>query len=277
MTPDLQKFNSDRIKLTEPGHRYFDTDGLEYRSQSSFFKFFEETFDTEGQSLATARKQLKQLGVTITPELLLEEQQKVKDNWSGIGTHASDHGTRIHNALDQYQKFGDCPDYPELRTDCQRILKQFMGYYKSFPEKVVYLEDLPFGQYAGIAGTADRIMFRKNSSNPTVDIIDYKTNIRKGIQFKSDYGKYFLDPINHLENCNYNKYALQLSMYAYMLEATYGFKIGNLAILFIDKDMKDTRIPVPYMKWEIMQMLFKYAELSKNHQEQQEDTENPFN
>jgi len=95
-----------------------------------------------------------------------------------------------------------------------------------------------------------------------MDFYDYKTNLSQGIRYDSigwnknpikHYNRFMFSPLNHLEDCNYNKYAMQLSSYAYMAEITYGVKVGKLFIIFIWLDgtkYKYKFIPVPYMRME---------------------------
>ena len=54
------------------------------------------------------------------------------------------------------------------------------------------------------------------NENGLFDINDYKTN--KVINFYSQYAKKLLPPMDHLDDCQYNIYALQLSIYAYFYE-----------------------------------------------------------
>jgi hypothetical protein len=62
-------------------------------------------------------------------------------------------------------------------------------------------------------------------------------------------------PVEHLEDCNYNHYALQLSLYALMIELWFKVKIGRLTILYISLQMQWTEYPVPYMRSEAMDIM----------------------
>ncbi len=108
-----------------------------------------------------------------------------------------------------------------------------------------------------LAGTTDKPCFRTISNKSILDIFDYKTD--EEIKYKSDYSDYMLGPLSHLENCNFNKHAMQLSEYALMAEEQ-GFKIGRLGIIHISKLAMDkpVLIPVNYMKAEA-QAIIKYA------------------
>jgi len=72
-----------------------------------------------------------------------------------------------------------------------------------------------------------------------------------------------LPPFDHLEDCNYIHYSLQLSMYAFMSQLTWGCRIGKLAILYIDNDLKLNIYPIPYMRLEAKLLLEHNATLKQ--------------
>jgi hypothetical protein len=79
-----------------------------------------------------------------------------------------------------------------------------------YPEHMVYLKS------AGICGQSDLV----EVVNGKVNIIDYKTN--KEIKTESfvnweGISEKLSPPVNHLDDCNFNHYALQLSIYMYII------------------------------------------------------------
>ncbi len=79
-----------------------------------------------------------------------------------------------------------------------------------YPEHFVYLKS------AGVCGQADRV----EVVNGRVDIYDYKTNKEiKKESYKSWDGisKKMAFPLDNLDDCNYWHYALQLSIYMYII------------------------------------------------------------
>ena len=79
-----------------------------------------------------------------------------------------------------------------------------------YPEHMVYLRS------AGICGQSDLV----EVVNGKVNIIDYKTNKEiKTEAFTNWEGvtEKMLDPVSHLDDCNFNHYALQLSIYMYVI------------------------------------------------------------
>tara|TARA_R100001443_G_scaffold25355_1_gene38192 strand:+ start:10576 stop:11409 length:834 start_codon:yes stop_codon:yes gene_type:complete len=79
-----------------------------------------------------------------------------------------------------------------------------------YPEHMVYLKS------AGVCGQADLV----EVVDGKVNIIDYKTNKEiKTKSFKNWEGKSerMVAPLSHLDDCNFNHYALQLSIYMYII------------------------------------------------------------
>jgi len=140
-----------------------------------------------------------------------------------------------------------------------------------YPEHLVYLQSV------GLIGQIDLLEI----ANGLVYISDYKTN--KKIDYKSyvnweGISKKMSSPIDHLEDCNYIHYALQLSTYAYMvLRHNPKLKIGELFINHIrfkllgkdkydypiydtDKDgnyivQEIVPVEVPYLKSDVQLMI----------------------
>lgn len=79
-----------------------------------------------------------------------------------------------------------------------------------YPEHMVYLES------AGICGQVDKPEIIKVILN----INDYKTNKtiqKKGFANWEGITKKMLKPVQHLDDCTFNHYSLQLSLYAYII------------------------------------------------------------
>lgn len=235
------------VELTDPGHRYYDNLGREYMSVSKFLNRFEEPFDTQGMAPRTARKRLVAAGTPINEFTLAAETEVVIAEWEGKRDGAADWGTLLHKSLQDYQETGKCP--PEHLDLCERMHQFYLDKHRIFSEVVVFSE-----KYR-IAGTIDRPMIRKNSINPIIDIDDFKTNKEKGIQFFSPYGKKFTGIMGWMEHCNYNRYALQLSIYAYLIYETFKYDIGSLNIRYIDKSLQIQTIPVNYLFYDVRRML----------------------
>ena len=227
-----------KVKIEQANHTYSDDEGRPYISCSKFLGLFEPVFNREMFSKFSAKKK------GVSQEVILREWDKTRDT-------AIDHGNRIHNTMEYYAKNFSMPaGEEELTPMVHSIMFDYKEYYQCYSEEVLYTK-------YGIAGTSDKVLVVAKGKNSSLDVEDFKTNLSKGIESYNKYNKYFLGPISHLHHCNYNKYALQLSMYAYMLEEMLGRNIRALWLRYIppqDK-MQHVRIPVPYLKKEIESMI----------------------
>jgi hypothetical protein len=233
-------------------HQYF-RHGNEYISQSAFVKIFEPMFDKN-----IVHHSARAAG--ISSEAMQSQWDKKRDD-------AGEYGTEVHDVIEGSWYGKTVPGKYVEMIDSVRILIQPSKV--QFPEKILYLDA------ANIAGTADlpseRTVFK---GQQVVDIFDYKTNRAKGITLYSSkfkdgkwahYGESrFLGPISHLEYTLYNKYALQISLYMYMVQHNYHALAGRLGILYIDSALRVSLIPVPYMKYEIEAMINYYLEMKNN-------------
>ena len=71
-------------------------------------------------------------------------------------------------------------------------------------------------------------------------------------------------PLNHLMDCNFNVYTLQLSLYSYMLQQLNSeFNIRSLKLVHIARDGKQTVYEVEYLKDDVERMLKHYAKQLK--------------
>ena len=243
----LERFGTIDIVSFEPKkHRYTDASGAEYKSVSRLLNSIEIPFDREGISMMMA-KGIKNRQV----EILAEWDAKLKSShvW----------GNWIHDNLESYHKLGTCDE--KLKSVVQEIKPFYENYSQIYTE--VLLSDIE----SKVAGQTDLVVQRQRSENTLYDFYDYKTNEQKGIEFDSirrkkdpwqHYNKFFLPPLAHLEDCNYNRYALQLSLYALMAQKQYGIRIGRLALIFIDNELRVQPYPVAYLRFEA-EMLLEHA------------------
>jgi len=84
-------------------------------------------------------------------------------------------------------------------------------------------------------------------------LVDWKTN--KKINIKSYRGKTGILPATeNVEDCNFNHYALQLSLYRYILENYYGLIIKNQYLIHLTDSGVNSMV-CPYMKETLQKML----------------------
>jgi len=244
---------------------------IDWLGVTSFVGLFKQPFDPVAQSIKSS-KNSRSKWYGIPPE-------KIQSIWSNEGDRAIGHGSKYHDQresdilmLDTIQRAGR--PIPIIRPIMNGDIKQAPVQKLTegiYPEHFVYLKS------AGICGQADRIEVVQN----TVDVVDYKTNkeIKKaGFRNWEGITQKMTGPLAHLDDCNFNHYSLQLSMYLYIiLKHNPIYKPGKLMLhhIIFEREGDDefgypilkvdaqgepivkTVVPyeVPYLKSEVISMI----------------------
>ena len=197
---------------------------IEWTSITTFVALFKQKFDPIAQSIRSSKnKKSKWYGM---------DPVKIQAHWANEGERAMTAGTFYHDQresditeLDSINRQGVAiPIIKPIFQDGVKhapIQRLTQGIY---PEHFIYLKS------AGLCGQSDRVEVVKD----TIDVIDYKTNKEiKKESYKNFEGlsQKMLGPLSHLDDCNYNHYALQLSIYMYIiLRHNPTFKPGELSL-----------------------------------------------
>jgi hypothetical protein len=243
------------ITFKEDTHQYFGQDGFQYTPVSNVLRTFKESFDSAKVSLAMSGGDIN-------------AQQELLEQWNDKREIASRYGNLIHKPMENFFRIGEIePGFESIIDDVSSIMQP---YDKVFPEFQFY------SKFHKICGTSDIPFTRRTrriegTTYDILDIGDYKTNASNGIRYSSSYwkdgkwkhGNYMLGPLSHLEDCEYNVDAMQLSLYARMAEMEYLVIIGRLFILYIGLNGRVEHIPVPYLRYEADAVLNAYASLKK--------------
>jgi hypothetical protein len=262
---------SDTLKFEDEGHKYYTDDGFEWVSVTKLVEQFKEKFDAPKVAEKCSKgKNAKYKGKT--PEQILAM-------WDKENKRATDLGSWYHNKREKATL--ECNTITRDGIELPIISPLIDGKVKSAPDQTlvegVYPEHLVYLRSASICGQADRV----EVVGDRIDVYDYKTNKEikmRGYEFLKKKKKMMLGPLRHLEDCEFNHYALQLSVYMYvMLKYNYNLNPGVLEIHHItfEKDGEDengfpilardplgepiiekvTPIKLPYLKKEVIAML----------------------
>jgi len=224
------------IVFDEKLHTYTNSESKEkYISVTTLLGKYKTPFDKDKHSLRVAERE------GVSQELVLEM-------WEKENKKATDRGTKIHKLMENYVSFGEkAEDYDWLYKSYDRIIPHAVNKFKK-----IYSENLLHDHSYKIAGTADLIY----DHGDHFTIGDFKTN--KKFNFTSDFNEYFKDPIGHLPYCEFNNYALQMSMYAYMYEKISNKKCKKILVFYL-RDDKWQPIHCNYLKSDISNILNHYA------------------
>lgn len=262
------------VTFKPENHKYESVDpaeAIEWLSVTSFVSKFKEKFDPVSTSIKCSKnKRSKWYG--IPPE-------EIQQIWAGKTQKAITTGSWYHEqresdilGLDTIERSGrTLPVIKPIYDKGVKIAPEQRLVEGVYPEHFVYLRSV------GICGQSDRVEVIKDS----VDIIDYKTNEEiktEGFRNWEGITKKMLDPLIHLDDCNFNHYALQLSVYMYIIiKHNPNLKPGKMTLqhIIFEKDGEDefgnpilkkdeagqpivkevVPYQVPYLKEEVLMMI----------------------
>lgn len=225
-----------KIYLEPNEHKYFNKDtGEQYTSISAILSKFKPKFEEDRIASAIAKRDGR-------------KKEDILAEWKAINKEATDFGTyKVHNPIEDWIKAKGF----YFPTD--EYTKQVIEAFKRLDllkAETILAEEILWIDEKKIAGTSDLVL----DYGDYFDINDYKSN--KKLTFKSEYSKWLLGCLSHLSDCSYNVYAIQLSFYAYMYELRTGKKLRELKILWWNRETMDfDRVPLPYMKYEVLEIL----------------------
>ena len=232
---NMNIINNNDIRLDLDKHEYslLDDSVISFTSVTTFVNSFFEPFDEVKVSNHLVNNVPKYFGET--PESLIEK-------WN----LARKHGTDVHLEIENWIKDGASP-----KDQKSIFAKKWIEVYVARPNIETFSEVIVYSKELCIAGTMDVLMVNKDSGEHV--IIDWKTSRR--IEKKSFKGKKGIKKeTSNIEDCNYNHYALQLSLYRYILEEFYDIKVSRQLIAHLKDDGLESH-STPYMKKEILNML----------------------
>ena len=193
----------------------------------------------EKAELATMQQKAK-----AKAEKLGISMQEVIEMWEQKGKESRDLGTIMHQKIENYFKGIDSPN-----DEAFMLFKTFANNFKLSPYRTewsVYDWDYK------IAGTIDFVDYQ----NGEFSIYDWKRSdkvIVNGLPIKNNkYGEKGIYPLENLDNSPYYHYALQLSLYKFILERNYNIKVSKLRLgIFHPSYNKPYILEMPYFEKEL--------------------------
>ena len=227
-------FNINNIQLERDSHTYIlDNDkSFEFTSVTTFIAEFFDKFD----ALKIATKL-----VNNVPKYSKFTVDELIGKWN----EARDHGTQVHNEIEDYLIDGTKPKEKKAILGIDWLKKHtFQEEHKVYSEKIIYSKDLH------LAGSIDLII--QNTKTNQYSIVDWKTNAKiTTSSFKNKMGTH--DITSNIEDCKYSLYALQLSLYRYILEEFYGLNIYRQFIVHLTETEAIAYL-TPYYKSHVEQL-----------------------
>ena len=177
-----------------------------------------------------------------TPRGMTDDE--IEADWEVNKVDAANRGTWIHWQLELWSNGLACHVDAELLRGLRFVgdVLAPLGVRCWATEKEV------FGEAEEICGSVDWIGHFTDDENALV-IVDWKRSKNLSTNLVSAYGKRMRRPLNHLDDCDGCKYALQLGCYAFLLEKYYGKTVRALALCCVHDHSVNTF--VPYLRAEV--------------------------
>ncbi len=185
--------------------------------------------------------------------------QEILDKWKYKADFAKTKGSTCHEYVQskwngkKYEPlfFDKSANYLDAVT---KIQQQAVKFYNDFNDKLIHLADefiIGSAEY-DIASAIDHLFINKLTGE--LVLIDYKTN--SDIYKNEKYEKKMKVPLRHLKDTTLNHYAIQLSIYKYLIEKYTNLKVSEFFIVWFSELNENYEIiEVPYLKDEVEKIL----------------------
>lgn len=168
---------------------------------------------------------------------------EIKQMWADKGREASHRGTEAHYMAERFFNGLTCRWWEGEMAVLFAFARQHMlphNLVAWHTEKEIVCAD------ADVAGSIDLIVW--DAASGLYHIIDHKRSDKLETQMRG-YSK-MGGVMTHLDDCKGASYALQTSIYQYILERDYGMPIGDRVLLSLHPDRPFTT-SVPYLRAEV--------------------------
>lgn len=242
MTQDYNKTNAHKrdslIHFNEEAHKY-SINGKELISVTTLIEDCFPKFDAD----YWAAKKAAQLGTTA---------EALKAQWAAKAQLACELGTAMHDKIEKY--------YMGINSESDETFDLFLQFAKEHTLHPYRTEWRIYFEEYGVAGTLDFLEYQ----NGVFTIYDWKRSeklVQNGtIERESRWGNKALAPVSHLSDTTYYHYALQVSMYRYILEQKYDIHVSqNRLAVFHPNNGRYHLIDIPYLREEVKAILNNYA------------------
>ena len=220
-----------KVSFREADHVYI-VDSTPLDSVTTFVKNCFPEFDVE----LHAKRKAEDLGIT---------KDAVLEMWEKKGRESREQGTTMHEKIESY--------YLGKPVSTDETFELFKIFANKITLKPYRTEWAVYDWDQKIAGTIDFVDYQ----NGEYIIYDWKRSdkliAKNGLPIKnSQYGVKALPPIETLDDSPYYHYALQLSLYKYILEKNYGITVSKLRLgIFHPSYNKPYVLEIPYLQNEI--------------------------
>ena len=233
----------EHISFVEKTHKYYVNGSCEGNiSCTGFIHEFFGHFD--GKAILTKMRKGPKWALS---KYFGRTDEEIMKEWSDSGKAASEAGTAMHLAIEQFlhgapeQINPAIVDTPEWRhflkfwEECGPDLEPYRSEWEVFTDLLGESKSSKSKSKAErkikLCGSIDMV-FRRKSDGKFV-IYDWKRS--KEIKSENPFGS-GLAPLEHLPDTNYWHYTMQLNVYKWILENYYDIEVGDLYIVILHPD-----------------------------------------
>ena len=234
------------FKFYEDGHYYTYKDKPISIGATGLIEQYTQEFDAQAVAERVATRDGKSV-------------EEVLDEWKYKNEFACRKGSTCHEyaqakwILRWYE-----PDYFDHSIEyfeaINKIQKQADNFKTDYKDRLEHLADefIIGSEEYDIASAIDHLFINKLTGG--LVLVDYKTN--SDIHKNERYAKNMKVPLNHLKDTTLNHYAIQLSIYKYLVEKYTDLKIEEFFIVWFSELNENYEIiEVPYLKNEVIKIL----------------------
>jgi hypothetical protein len=177
--------------------------------------------------------------------------EEIEKQWSDSGKEASGLGTAMHLAIEMFLNGAHELIDPNVKLTPEWTY--FMNFWNECGDDLepYRMEWEVWSEEHLLCGSIDGVFRRK--SDGKICIYDWKRS--KEIKTSNDFETGY-PPVEHLPNCNYWHYSLQLNTYRWFLETLYGLEIGDMYLVILHPNNKNyRRLRLPHLHQEVLDML----------------------
>lgn len=182
-----------------------------------------------------------------------EQAAELKAQWAAKGEAARRLGTELHERIEGHY-LGQEPSAEALKDGGFAHFLRFAGDYELKPYRS---EWRIYSERYRLAGTLDFLAF----DGTDFRIYDWKRSTKvvdpQGQPIRDNaYGQTAFEPLSHLSDTAYMHYALQLSLYRYILATEYGIDVSSCHLGVFHPALTDySVVEVPYLIDEVKILL----------------------
>lgn len=178
--------------------------------------------------------------------------EMLKARWKAKAEAAAALGTQMHASIEAHY-LGEEPEEKALADGAFRHFLNFTKKYRLTPFRT---EWSVFSKRHRIAGTLDFL----GHDGGVFEIYDWKRSTKvvdaSGRPILANYGKFGNGPLCAVPDTSFHHYALQQSMYRYLLSLNYGIEVSACHLGVFHPDMDDYHVvDVPYLLDEVKAIL----------------------